>query len=77
MSYQETKLQAIADAIREKDGTTAPIPANDFPARIRAIPTGGGSCSPFQVAASETTVFVGVIVVSGICKQYQNIKGAI
>lgn len=40
MSYQETKLQAIADAIREKDGTTAPIPANDFPARIRAIPTG-------------------------------------
>lgn len=40
MSYQETKLQAIADAIREKDGTTEPIPANDFPARIRAIPTG-------------------------------------
>lgn len=39
--------------------------------------SGGGSCSPFQVAASETTVFVGVIVVSGICKQYQNIKGAI
>lgn len=40
MSYQETKLQAIADAIREKDGTSDPIPANDFPARIKAIPTG-------------------------------------
>lgn len=41
MSTQEVKLQAIADAIREKDGTTAPIPARDFPERIRAIETGG------------------------------------
>lgn len=41
MSIQEEKLKAIADAIREKDGTTEPIPANDFPARIRAIETGG------------------------------------
>lgn len=40
MSVQENKLKAIADAIREKDGTTDPIPANDFPARIRTIPTG-------------------------------------
>lgn len=37
MSTQEAKLQAIADAIREKDGTTEPIPANSFPERIRAI----------------------------------------
>lgn len=29
----------IADAIREKDGTTAEITASDFPDRIRAIPT--------------------------------------
>lgn len=35
MSAQELKLKAIADAIREKDGTTAPIPAADFSARIR------------------------------------------
>lgn len=41
MSTQETKLKAIADAIREKDGTTEPISANDFPDRIRAIETGG------------------------------------
>lgn len=41
MSIQEEKLQAIADAIREKDGTTEPILANDFPDRIRAIETGG------------------------------------
>lgn len=42
MSIQESKLKAIADAIREKEGSTEPIPANDFPARILAIPTGGG-----------------------------------
>lgn len=41
MSTQQENLTAIADAIREKDGTTAPIPANEFPARIRAIETGG------------------------------------
>ncbi|MBD5099233.1 MAG: hypothetical protein HDT35_06785 [Clostridiales bacterium] len=42
MSVQESKLKDIADAIREKDGTTEPIPANDFPERIRAIQGGGG-----------------------------------
>lgn len=41
MSAQGDKLKAIADAIREKDGTTEPIAANDFPERIRAIQTGG------------------------------------
>lgn len=40
MSVQETKLAAIANAIRDRDGTTAPISAGDFPARIRAIPGG-------------------------------------
>ncbi len=33
-------FQDIADAIREKDGSSGPIPASEFPARIRAIPTG-------------------------------------
>lgn len=37
MSVQETNLKAIADAIREKDGSSNPIPASDFPERIRAI----------------------------------------
>lgn len=41
MSTQETKLKAIADAIREKEGSTALIPAKDFPARILALETGG------------------------------------
>ncbi len=41
MSIQETRLKDIADAIREKDGTAGPIPANDFAERILAIPTSG------------------------------------
>lgn len=40
MSTQETNLKAIADAIREMDGSTGTISANDFPDRIRAIQTG-------------------------------------
>lgn len=41
METQREKLTAIADAIREKDGSTEPIVANDFPDRIRSLPTGG------------------------------------
>ena len=40
MSIQEEKLKAIADAIREKKGTTEPIKANDFASEILSIPTG-------------------------------------
>ena len=40
MSVQETKLAAIADAIREREGSTGPIPAGDFAARILALPGG-------------------------------------
>lgn len=42
MSTQEQNLQAIAEAIRQKEGSTGPIPALDFAARILAIPTGSG-----------------------------------
>ena len=40
MSVQENHLKAIADAIRAMEGSTAPIPANEFAARIQAIQTG-------------------------------------
>ena len=40
MSTQSEKLTAIANAIREKEGSSSPIVANDFPARILAIETG-------------------------------------
>lgn len=36
-------FEDIADAIRGKDGTSAQITASDFPTRITAIPSGGGS----------------------------------
>lgn len=39
MSVQEDRFSQIAAAIREKDGTDAPIRALDFADRIRAIPT--------------------------------------
>ena len=42
MSYQEDRLLEIADAIREKDGSSAPIKAIDFAERILAIEGGGG-----------------------------------
>ena len=37
-----TLFSDIADAIRGKDGTSATIQASTFPARITAIPSGGG-----------------------------------
>ena len=40
MSVQENHLKAIADAIRAMEGSTAPIPASEFAARIQAIQTG-------------------------------------
>lgn len=42
MSVQEVNLKAIADAIREKDGTTDAIKASNFAQRIRDIQSGGG-----------------------------------
>lgn len=42
-SYQENMFADIADAIREKEKSTANIPAVDFAKRIRALSAGGGS----------------------------------
>lgn len=44
MSLQQL-FTDIADAIREKDGTTETIQASTFPARISAIPSGGSTPS--------------------------------
>lgn len=40
MSIQGNYLKAIADAIREKDGTSGNIKASTFPDRIRSLQTG-------------------------------------
>ena len=53
MGTQEVKLKAIADAIREKDGTAAPIPAADFPDRIRAISTTPEGLHTITVEAND------------------------
>ena len=55
MSTQEGKLKAIADAIRQKEGTTEPIPANNFASRILALEAGGapeGVCT-INLTASD------------------------
>lgn len=49
----ETLFNDIAAAIHEKDGKADGIPASDFPARIRAIPTdlGGVRLEAIEIAA--------------------------
>ena len=45
-------LTDVADAIREKKGTTDVIPANTFDEEIKNLPSGGGDVSEYF----ETTV---------------------
>jgi len=42
----KTLFGSIANAIRSKKGTSAPMVASDFPQEILSIPTGGGSPNP-------------------------------
>lgn len=70
MSTQGDKLKAIADAIREVDGTDEPIVANDFPDRIRSISPGVKSFNgrTGEVVAAEgdyTAEQVGALPLSG------------
>lgn len=52
MSYTETKLQEIADAIREKTGEEGPINAEDFVDRILEIETGIDTSDATATAAN-------------------------
>ncbi len=65
MSIQESKLTAIADAIRYAESSTEPIPAPAFPDRIRALKSGGGGSGG------------GVVVADGACVPFQNVRGVI
>lgn len=56
METQRENLKAIADAIREKDGSTEPIVASTFPERIRGLETVGKLGEPMtQQAIYEAT----------------------
>lgn len=46
----------IADAIRDKDGTTEPIQASTFPERILTIPSGGDEWD--QSVGDPGTIYV-------------------
>jgi len=63
-------LSAIADAIREKDGTSEPIKAKDFPERIRAISAGSppGSCGigVLEYADPDKSVYSACVRLAGI-----------
>lgn len=60
MSTQETKLKAIADAIRYVEGSTAPIPASEFPERIRALSLGGAEFAiAITTPPSKTNYYIG------------------
>lgn len=62
-----TYLTGIADAIREKKGTTDPINAQDFASEIASISTGGSGENPLQTLVDGKGAKGGYY----LCAQYQ------
>ena len=48
-------LVSIGDAVREKDGTSAPIVVSDLATRIKAIPQEGGGGAELPAEAYKIT----------------------
>lgn len=71
---QGASLTAVADAIREKGGTTAPL---SFPAgmaaAVRNIQSGGGDLSSVDVYIADFTSSTDLIVTAGAVDKYARI----
>lgn len=65
-------LKEIADAIREKEGSTGPIPAEEFANRIRALETGtdtyDANATPGDILLGQTAYVRGKLITGTIPK---------
>lgn len=71
---QDTSLTAVADAIREKGGTTAPL---SFPSgmaeAVRNIQSGGGDLSSVDVYIADFTSSTDLTITAGAVDKYARI----
>ena len=71
---QDTSLTEIADAIRERGGTTAPL---SFPAgmaeAVRNIQSGGGDLSSVDVYVADFTSNADLTITAGAVDKYARI----
>ena len=71
---QGASLTAVADAIREKGGTTAPLSFPEGMAKaVRDIQSGGGDLSSVDVYIADFTVPADLIVTAGAVDKYARI----
>lgn len=71
---QDTSLITVADAIREKGGTTAPLSFPDGMAEaVRNIQSGGGDLSSIDVYIADFTSDSDLTVTTGAVDKYARI----
>lgn len=71
---QGTSLTTVADAIRERGGTTAPLSFPDGMAEaVRNIQSGGGDLSSVDVYIADFTSSSDLIVTAGAVDKYARI----